>query len=753
MSRHVKRAKKFVRGRRFLTAAVLTMLVVGLGAFAGSSFLANATTAVNGDATCGYSGGFTESTVVQWAQVNGSDPATATFGAFATDENSMLLGVNPPVTTFPGSPPQHATPANGGDDSQVDGSGRVYFPALYITPVSGPGTWTKPGDPIPQAAGDWQNGGKVWNDPNHSPYVDDVFGTWVTGTQTIAPRNAPGNIGNTAVTLTQNVQYGPTNGTYSLATSALSAAVFTGDSIKLINGGNNQTLVAAAPAAKGDTSITVKTFKAGKTFASGTTSVNDITSAAGDYARVTTLPSQQSGWSTANLGAGSDVPTAGFSNLFFEKYITEFRWNISGLHDPTTSAALQPGGWYKIQIIEHDGDQNKAGGDSGEFCTLVKIPGPPPLTTDPTGGTDPNGTHIDAAIAQPIGTTIHDTAFLSKNTGFPNVTGKVNFHLYFWAAGTEPANSANACVAGHEVTTGGFPDTEGLDSSADPSRATSVGFDTSTKGLGTYYWQDVYDPNGDTNYTPVTETCGVQSDQMVDARIRITPHEATNVINANHTVNVIVESSTDGSTWSPVLGAAVHTSVPTPVGNHAVYVPNTAAAQDCTTSSHAGPSPPAGTYCQVTITDGTVETVNIRATATAFTVGSVLGTFTRSTGDASNQADCGNSDPTCGDAIKHWINPKTDLIVSDQLGGLGSDATGTVSYTAWIDDPTCDAGDPSSQKIDLGSTGVIVNGLANPSPNTVTVQPGHTVYFEAHYTGNEGTITTTCSAESATAGS
>src|ERR1043166_1671607 len=92
MSRQVRKARKFVRGRRFLTAAVLTTIVVCLGILAGSSFTANA--AIAGDTSCGYNTSqFTESTVMRWAQVNGAYP-NATFSAFANDENSTLLGVN-----------------------------------------------------------------------------------------------------------------------------------------------------------------------------------------------------------------------------------------------------------------------------------------------------------------------------------------------------------------------------------------------------------------------------------------------------------------------------------------------------------------------------------------------------------------------------------------------------------------------------------------------------------------------------------
>ena len=279
-----------------------------------------------------------------------------------------------------------------------------------------------------------------------------------------------------------------------------------------------------------------------------------------------------------------------------------------------------------------------------------------------------------------------------------------------------------------------IPTVDCVNDSGNPSTAVSQTYDTTGKGLGTYYWQAQYLHGTDTNYTDGTpEACGGETDQMVDARIRITPHEATNVINNNHTVSVFVEWTTDGSTWSPVSGVGVDTSV-LPAGNSATYVPS--AAQNCTTAPQTTPS---GTYCQVTITDGVVETVNIRAVATGFSVSGVLGTFTRSTGDASNQADCAVSPPdlTCGDAIKHWINPKTELTVSDTLIGLGADATGTVTYTVYPTATDCTNGTngvdktPSPNTVTGGSAPPSVSINVNPPTSGTT-----TYYFSAHYAGN-----------------
>ena len=86
-----------------------------------------------------------------------------------------------------------------GDTTQHDQFGRPYYPALYITnrsarrvPVERRGT------PSAQAVGDWQQGGTPRNISAGGPFVNDVFGTWVVGTQTVNPSNAPGLVGTLA---------------------------------------------------------------------------------------------------------------------------------------------------------------------------------------------------------------------------------------------------------------------------------------------------------------------------------------------------------------------------------------------------------------------------------------------------------------------------------------------------------------------------------------------------------------------------
>lgn len=71
---------------------------------------------------------------------------------------------------------------------------------------------------------------------------------------------------------------------------------------------------------------------------------------------VTITPDKDPSKNNWTLGGGDTVPT-GLAN---EGYGAEARWSVP----------LPAGHSYRVQVIVHDGDQNKAGGDSGEACVL-----------------------------------------------------------------------------------------------------------------------------------------------------------------------------------------------------------------------------------------------------------------------------------------------------------------------------------------------------------------------------------------------
>jgi hypothetical protein len=71
-----------------------------------------------------------------------------------------------------------------------------------------------------------------------------------------------------------------------------------------------------------------------------------------------------------NLGAGADPVPKG---LMSAGYGAEVRWTVG----------LANGHSYRVQVIVHDGDQNKGGGDCGEACVLFCAGG----NSTGTGGT------------------------------------------------------------------------------------------------------------------------------------------------------------------------------------------------------------------------------------------------------------------------------------------------------------------------------------------------------------------------------
>jgi hypothetical protein len=72
---------------------------------------------------------------------------------------------------------------------------------------------------------------------------------------------------------------------------------------------------------------------------------------------VTITPDADPAKNSWTLGTGANTPPTGLAN---EGFGAEARWNVS----------LIPGHSYRLQVIVHDGDQNKVGGDSGEACVL-----------------------------------------------------------------------------------------------------------------------------------------------------------------------------------------------------------------------------------------------------------------------------------------------------------------------------------------------------------------------------------------------
>jgi len=177
--------------------------------------------------------------------------------------------------------------------------------------------------------------------------------------------------------------------------------------------------------------------------------------------------------STGNEGFGSDVG-----------------WNITNLDawNPTDKAYDSPlvaGHTYRLQVMTHDGDQNKTGGDAGEYCQTVTLPASPAISTSATGAT------VGASGAAG---TITDTATLTGATTSPAATGTITFSVYTPSGGNDCATLVKAFAPLSIVG----PDSNG-NYSAGP-----VSFTPSA--AGNYFWIASY-ASGDTNNSSTTSKC------------------------------------------------------------------------------------------------------------------------------------------------------------------------------------------------------------------------------------------------------
>jgi hypothetical protein len=167
-----------------------------------------------------------------------------------------------------------------------------------------------------------------------------------------------------------------------------------------------------------------------------------------------------------------------------EGFGTDVGWNALSLKawDPGTgkyTASLLPGHLYRVQVITHDGDQNKTGGDAGEYCQNLRIPGSPSISTA-----------LSPASPVAIGTAVHDTASLTGATS--DASGSVTYSYF-----TDSGCTQNGIVVSTVTVSNGLV----------PASA-PITFSSA----GTFYWQAVY--TGDANNIgPVSSAC--TSEQLV----------------------------------------------------------------------------------------------------------------------------------------------------------------------------------------------------------------------------------------------
>ncbi len=154
---------------------------------------------------------------------------------------------------------------------------------------------------------------------------------------------------------------------------------------------------------------------------------------------VTVTPDSDPARNNWSLGSGSDTPPGGFTQYSSQGWGTEVKWNINQV--TINGQPLTAGHAYRLQIMVHDGDQNKTGGDTGEACINVVVPGTAGITLFcpnnagllnvpysselvATGGTAPYSFSITSG-ALPPGLSLNVSS--GEVSGTPTTTGTFNF--------------------------------------------------------------------------------------------------------------------------------------------------------------------------------------------------------------------------------------------------------------------------------------------------------------------------------------
>ena len=132
-------------------------------------------------------------------------------------------------------------------------------------------------------------------------------------------------------------------------------------------------------------------------------------------ATITVTPDADPPVNNWNLGPGADPVPPGLTN---QGYGAEIRWNIADL-------GLQPGHTYRLYFMDHDGDQNHTGGDSGQGCAFITMPGGPAGTPTPTATASPTPTPTPTPTATPATLVATGKVFSGKTivVTFQNNTG------------------------------------------------------------------------------------------------------------------------------------------------------------------------------------------------------------------------------------------------------------------------------------------------------------------------------------------
>jgi hypothetical protein len=280
-----------------------------------------------------------------------------------------------------------------------------------------------------------------------------------------------------------------------------------------------------------------------------------------------------------------------------------------------------------------------------------------------SAATDIHNAQGQTVTAVGVGTTVHDFVTVTGQGGQPDPTGNVNIDWFTNGTCTAPL-AVNSGSIGPLVP--GPPPTSTFD---------ATGFSFTVNNPGQFAFRAHYE--GDGVYLPSDGPCEPLT--VVDANIQISPQQATNQINAIHTLtgHVNVNDGLGGGYVNAPDGTMISFSI---VSGPGTFV----GSNTCTTTGGTG-------SCTVQITSASTGTTVVNAT-TNVSVGGV--SLTRSTGDT-NAGDSPN-------ASKTWVAAFIS-IAPTAVNEVGTPHTFTVTV---VQDP---------------GTGVLQ--LAPNVPVTVTCNP------------------------------
>ena len=272
---------------------------------------------------------------------------------------------------------------------------------------------------------------------------------------------------------------------------------------------------------------------------------------------------------------------------------------------------------------------------------------------------------------------------------------------------------------------GGTIDTDGLTATCitDASGVCQVTITSTGPGTATLSASYTFVASTGTSYT--FDGVNVAEKTWREFRVGVTPESATNLLGEPHTFTVLVESTDDGTTWTPVAGAA-----PTV----AVTAPGVVDAETCSAGTTATGE------CTVTVSSPSTGSVTLTAEYLA-TIGEATATVL---GD---------------DAEKTWIDYRIDVAPREATNQVGDPHTFTVTLEV---DRGSGFGPADGEQVQISTSGVgSVVGIDPAGPDgsscttdgdgrcqvTVNSQQPGALTLTASYLASVGSAERTVSAE------